>query len=366
LKEIIITYEHGLGKSTFGGGQRILVEVLKKMISTENNITLITSGVPGDEKYVGLIPNDNFKIIFVKPNRRSWVCGIKIFLKFTMICGFNSDLVVGFTSELYWISIIKKFKKFKLSGYLAAPDIDGLDHKNWIIRCRFIRKRFDLYLFLLGFKKCDVKLAIGPKIKQQAEKTLRLLNIEVAYPGVEIKLKKEKYSTESGALTIVYVGRIEFQQKPLMPLLQAIKNKNELIFKLHIFGNGPDLPKLETFMLDGMSDKIIIHGSVPLKSIINEVDKFDLAILPSKNESFMLTAYEMVAAGLPVVANDVADLDKNLGGFETVSIVSNDTTSYEVIIEKFFDKLPAKASCVNASTLIQRDFNWNKLAEKLQ
>ena len=37
----------------------------------------------------------------------------------------------------------------------------------------------------------------------------------------------------------------------------------------------------------------------------------------------MLTAYEMVAAGLPIVVNDVADLRQNIGHLSTVHIVGD-------------------------------------------
>ena len=79
----------------------------------------------------------------------------------------------------------------------------------------------------------------------------------------------------------------------------------------------------------------------------------------------MLTAYEMVAAGLPIVINDVADLSRNIGHLSTVHIVGNSESEFERAI-KFCAKNATPAQELDASAkFISQSFTWKKLSRGL-
>ena len=81
MNHIVVTYEHGLGTETFGGGQRILIEVVKCLTDLHQS-SLGYNRQSGDEISTSLAGQPNLHIAYVRPFRRSWVSGLAVFLAF--------------------------------------------------------------------------------------------------------------------------------------------------------------------------------------------------------------------------------------------------------------------------------------------
>lgn len=360
--KLVITYEHGLTTNSFGGGQRVLIELLN--IFLENHtVLLITQGESKEKLPIKLKNKNNLKIRYIKRSSNIVLCGFKIFL-----CAFDQILknkkihVISFTSEIFWLSILKKFKNFKLSAYLQAPDLDGFEKFSLIEYFKTIRKRLELYLFMLGFKYSDIKIANGNRIRLQTESLFNIQDIKTIFPGVSELPFKSNYNSSDKNLEILYIGRIELNQKPLTELFDCLINAKFTWEKIHIVGEGPD----KTFLMNKYKNKrFIFYGSKSLESITEIINYCDVAILPSNNDSFMLTAYEMIKMGLPIICNDVADLKMNLAHLKTVKIIPNNSVSYQEAIINLINNRFTYDDCKFASEYISRNYNWKNLANAL-
>ena len=242
MKKILVTYEHGLGGDTIGGGQRILFELINQL-KRDHEVTLITPKTKG--KINEAIWNGGIKIIYSRYSKVAFLSGLLIFLQYLKIKGFKYNLTIAFTSEIYWLSLMRKLIKFKIASYLAAPDLTGFKSGSIIKNLITIRKRFELYLFMKGFSDADLKLAIGNKIKNEAEFKFNIKNIKVIYPGVNYSYIKKSRSKSSNLINILYIGRLDFKQKPLNQLIEAIEITSDIVEKFHVIGNGPDYTYLE-------------------------------------------------------------------------------------------------------------------------
>jgi glycosyltransferase involved in cell wall biosynthesis len=102
-----------------------------------------------------------------------------------------------------------------------------------------------------------------------------------------------------------FIGRLD-PVKRIPDLLRAIASL-DLRYTLHIFGEGAERAFLRS-MIDflGITDRVTLHGLVmhPQAALA----QLDLLVLPSQAEGFGLVLIEAMAAGVPVVATDVAGI----------------------------------------------------------
>ncbi len=359
-KKIIITYEHGLGSDTIGGGQRILLEIINEL-KDFNDITLLTPKISSND----FIQIKNVNIQYTLFSKISFINGIYIFFKFIKYKHYKCDVVISFTSELYFISLVKRFFNFKLASYLAAPDLDGFELNTSVNKIKTIRKRFELYLFLLGFKRADIKLAIGEKIKNEYIQKFGKTNVEVVYPGVKFSMLSRLANKKKDLINILYIGRLDFKQKPLYELILALSESTDYFNQFHVIGNGPDMELLMDLKNNHLKEKICIHGNLMLEDSYEILNVIDLVILPSINESFMLTVYEMIALGFVTIYNDVADLKRNLSNVSTAFCVENKSINYIYYIKNFKNIILNTSDINSSSRFVAENFNWKKLADKL-
>jgi glycosyltransferase involved in cell wall biosynthesis len=89
---------------------------------------------------------------------------------------------------------------------------------------------------------------------------------------------------------------------------------------LHIFGEGPERPRIEQAITRfGIADRVTLHGAVPRPQ--DALEKLDLLVLPSEAEGFGLVLIEAMAAGIPVVATDVPGIRDVVRNRETGILV---------------------------------------------
>ena len=370
---IVICYEHGIGEDTFGGGQRILIETINELKKNSNNITLVMPKKTKDENLNLLI--SGVVIVYSINSIIAFLSGFYIFIHLLFNNLLKADVIIAFTSEIFWLSLFKKFYNYKLSSYLAAPDLSIFNESSILRKFKIIRYNIELYLFILGFKRADIKLAIGQRIKDQAEKYFNIKMIKIVYPGINLKfIKKLKYLNDSknindnnnyNKINILYIGRIDFQHKPLNELIDGLYNCKDSWDYLHIVGNGPDLEKINNIENNQLRNKIILYGSKNISDITYLFSEIDLAILPSNYESFMLTVYEMIAIGVVTVYNDVADLKNNLQQVNTAFCMENKSYNYTNFVEKFNSLKFSFEDLKLSSEYILNNFNWYKLSKEL-
>lgn len=363
--KILLTFEHGLNGEVIGGGQRILASIIQEFKKT-NDVTVILLDNHSNEYLESIYPGVKFITKKTSPNvlirlfRLSLECVSKIVLN-------KYDLVISFTSENIFVAPACRLFNINHISYLAAPDLDGFSNKFSIKHLITIRKRFDLYLFILGMKFSSQNYAIGTRIKNQLGKVFNIQNCKVLYPGVDKILRERNFKKlESKKINVVYLGRIEFKQKPLDILLKCIALNKHRINKCLIIGSGPDIDNAISLCQYLNIDKIVdFKGSLDLKMISENLIDIDIAILPSSNESFMLTAYELLYSRIPIIVNDVADIKKTLDWSEMVQIVNLNEEDFNIAINNYFLNPPTLDDAEKIVYYIDENFNWSKMTNQI-
>jgi glycosyltransferase involved in cell wall biosynthesis len=113
---------------------------------------------------------------------------------------------------------------------------------------------------------------------------------------------------------IVFLGRLD-PVKRVPDLLEAVRLLDGLVH-LHVYGEGRDRRRIvETVARLKLDSRVTLHGAV--SAAAEALRTAGLLVLPSQAEGFGLVLIEAMAAGVPVVATDVAGIR---------DVVSNDRT----------------------------------------
>lgn len=104
-----------------------------------------------------------------------------------------------------------------------------------------------------------------------------------------------------------YVGRLA-HNKGADILLRASASVDHQYPDTHwvIVGEGPERAFLQQLATEsGLEDKVHFAGSLPREAVLSALKGFDIAVAPSREEGFGLTALEAMACGVPLIASRV-------------------------------------------------------------
>jgi len=115
----------------------------------------------------------------------------------------------------------------------------------------------------------------------------------------------------SDSVTGLFVGRIEPDQKGLVPLVRSIALLPHAVpFQIRLVGEdwgGTALLKSMAERL-GITDRVVFVGKLDRGALVREYAKADFLVLPSLFEPFGIVLLEAMAAGLPVIASNVGGI----------------------------------------------------------
>jgi len=124
--------------------------------------------------------------------------------------------------------------------------------------------------------------------------------------GVQVADAISKDANEN-LLELIYVGRIEEQQKRISDLVCVIKEleRRKIPFVIKIIGDGPELPKLKTQLSELITiNKVQLFGWVDESKVIEMLRSSVVFVLTSAYEGFCIALVEAMANGCcPVVTN---------------------------------------------------------------
>jgi len=116
--------------------------------------------------------------------------------------------------------------------------------------------------------------------------------------------RKSGVSPPSPEFPIGFLGRLD-PIKRVPDLVKAMRNVPH--GHLHIFGDGPERGEIaKTADQPGLKDRVTLHGAVQRPQ--DALARIQLLVLPSAAEGFGLVLIEAMAAGIPVVATNVAGI----------------------------------------------------------
>jgi glycosyltransferase involved in cell wall biosynthesis len=222
--------------------------------------------------------------------------------------------------------LANKYKRPFIIGPVQSPQLFvGRDE---FVGEKFVRKKPPLYsveplrktlapifheLFKRTVRSATILVAATMFAKKLYENYVDSERIVVIPFGVDSNsIKVKRGGVENGKIRIMYAGSITMR-KGLSYLLRAFAKvaRSYRDVELHIYGKGPQLPHLRSLALKlGISDKVVFHGFVPRRKLIEKYSEHDIYVHPSLSESFGVAVLEAMAAGLPVVASNIPNLNE--------------------------------------------------------
>ena len=149
----------------------------------------------------------------------------------------------------------------------------------------------------------DRQLALKYKIAPQ-EKFQTILN------GVE----KNIYTDFIKEDILITNGRLAYPKEYFL-LLNAYK-LSDTHLKLEIIGDGPDrLIIEEKIRVLGLTEKVILLGSISREAVQEKLSKAKIFIFISKHEGFPLAVLEAMSTGIPVIASNVGGIPEQIDSF---------------------------------------------------
>ena len=136
---------------------------------------------------------------------------------------------------------------------------------------------------------------------------------------------RQELGIEDGAAIIGYCGRLA-RIKGVDVLINAFALLLEMGFqaKLVVVGSGEERDNLGHLSnsLD-LDDSLYFIGPLSHDAVYSAINGFDIAVVPSREEGFGLSALEAMAVGSPLVASDAGALPEIVANNQTGLLFSN-------------------------------------------
>jgi glycosyltransferase involved in cell wall biosynthesis len=106
-------------------------------------------------------------------------------------------------------------------------------------------------------------------------------------------------------LRLVYAGQL-VNRKGLHVLLSALEPlwRLDRLITLDVYGDGPELGSIKSYMREHSEARIALHGSVPWRQLCQELQEYDVLLLPSRFDGWGVVVNEAQSLGVSVVVSD--------------------------------------------------------------
>lgn len=359
-------------KSEMGGAQRFLYEFITHL-NPQNYQFLVAAS--GNGQLIEKLREKRIEVASIK--NFSNVPGLKNFLAFfetfNLIRKFKPDILYLLSSEAGFSGAIAG-KLYRLLFWRKNPKIiyriGGWAFKE--PRNIFIKK---IYLWaeklsapfkdiIITNSEFDQQLAIKNKITKP-DKIITIHNgLDVDnlkfLPKEEVKkiIISKLPTTNYQLLTTTLIGTIAnlYKNKGLEYLILAIARiSNNHKFNVAIVGGGPERKGLEKLIKDHrLEDKIFLIGYID--DAFRYLKAFDLFVLPSVKEGQPWTILEAMAAGVPIVATNIAGIPEMIENEKSGLLVEPaDPDALANAIEKMLTRPSLAQECVKNAFITVKD-----------
>ncbi|MEP7236256.1 MAG: glycosyltransferase [Ferruginibacter sp.] len=284
------TILHIINNFDRGGAETLLFSILKELKEYNNIVVTLYD----KNQFENNLQCDKYFCLHVKS---IYFLPVKIFKLRRIIKANGVDMV---HSHLYWPTFAARFATPRRIPMLTTIHTS-------VAFARDYKKRIILFLDKISYKfrkSIIIGVAKGP-LKQYLE----LLKIKpfktyVLYNFVDTDLfnATEKSKNEKGNIfKVITVGSLRYP-KNYFYLIHAFEKLKTFPVELHIYGNGPLKPQLET-AVQQTGANVILKGEV--HNIQALFSKYDLYIMGSFFEGFSLSVLEAMAMQMPLLLSDI-------------------------------------------------------------
>lgn len=234
-----------------------------------------------------------------------------------------------------WAAKIARGPKMVMTRHLVLPFKPS--------RARSYSKLYDLFI--------GVSQASGAALTQSG-----LTNVHVAHAGVPPLISKGSWTSQTSgneALNVGIFGRL-VKEKGHQVLIEAQKGLDRV--HLHIFGQGPERPNLETHTQRlGLERHCSFHGQID--EVADAMSAMDVVAIPSLwAEAFSIAVLEAMSLGKPIVASRIGGIPEALVDEESALLLPpGDAKALSLGIERLQSDPGARKRLGTAANRTYRD-----------
>ena len=234
------------------------------------------------------------------------------------------DIVHSHLFRSTLLSRVAKPRNVKLvSTYhskLHCSDNEYFSRKQlWADRLTFRRKYFTIY--------------VSEPVKKCIAEPLGIKGNHMVLPNfANPKFNSIATRPSSNGLRLISVGHLRPQKNHSLTV-QALGELNDLDISVDIFGSGPDEEILSKQIAE-LKARVVLKGTQEISSEL--FSSYDAFLMPSKNEGMPIALLEALAAGMPCIVSDIAEIS-DTAGEAAIYFKSMDVGSLSAVLRSAYE-----------------------------
>ena len=354
-RELIISTYDSLGNPHYSGGGADAIHTVAKELAKDFRVTILTADFPGAKNH--FVDAIHYQYIGIK--KAGPLLGQALFhlmLPFFVLTKKHDLWIESFTPPIS-TSFLPLFTRKPVVGLIHM--LSGADMR------RKYKLPFDwVENFGLRFYKNFIVLSESTKERLlKIKKTARIL---VTKNGIVPPKNLKDYSLRRKDY-FLFLGRIEVNQKGLDLLLKNFNSVyNQTGTPLKIAGTGvkAEIDKLNILISKyNLQDKVELVGRVAGAEKHNLLSHASIVIIPSRFETFSITALESIAYNVPFVCCDIPGMRWIPKG-DSVKFVYNSSASLAKKIVFLQKNEALKKQITQNQKITVKNFSWKKISEE--
>lgn len=350
MKKIIISNYDSISNPYYGGGGAIAIHEVAKRMFTTFEVVVIVGKYPGSkDKKIDGVKYIHTGLSFGGPKLG------QIVFQFALIAR------VLFSKYDVWVeNFTPPFSTSFLPLFTKKPVI-GLVH---MLSGEDMKRKYILPFHLienLGLRVYKKFIVTQPEMKKTIQKINHKAEFVVIPNGVTIP----KHVNRKHVRHIVYLGRVEVNQKGLDLLIESLRKVSIKNTKVTIAGSGEakQVELLKNIVsMSGLSN-ITVIGKVTGKKKDNLLRSASCLVVPSRFETFSMASLEGMAYKLPIIAFNIPGLTwikKTMG----VKVRPYSIKAYAQAIDKVLKDTKFSRALGENGFKYAVGMDWEKIASK--
>jgi glycosyltransferase involved in cell wall biosynthesis len=261
-----------------------------------------------------------------------------------------------------WVeSLTPPFSTSFLPLFTKKPII-GLVH---MLPSEDMQRKYKLPFYIVenaGLKVYKKFIVLSDIFKKKIERINKKAEIVIISNGIAEVKKKLINSTEK---YILFLGRLEYNQKGLDLLLDAYRKAN-ISKRLIIAGSGleKDIKQIKNkIKINGLQKKVKLVGKVTGSKKEELLNNCLAVVVPSRFETFGVVALEAFAHGKPIVCFAVTGLNW-IPQDCAIKVKPFYTDAYGMAIDRIITDKKLNDSMGKAGKIEAKKYSWEKIVEK--
>ncbi len=350
MKILHLIYDHVDNPWVGGGGAVRAFEIYRRLAKKGHEITVVSGAFPNCRD--GNVEGIEFKFLGTPRNYYlsvfSYALSAASFLKENF-----SDYDVIVEDFAPWNPVCSYRFQDRKAVFLQLHHKEGME-----ILKRYLILGLPFYILEKTYPR---KFHRVISVSEATARKFKLRNAYIIPNGINLPKSSQVFKGDY----ILYLGRIDFHNKGLDLLLEAVRN---LDVKLYIAGRGKD-SKLLQKKIHGdtlLSKRVKYLGFVSEEEKSRLIENCRFLVLPSRYEGQGIVVLEAAARGKPVLVSNIEELDYVVKNGFGVSFEKTNPADLREKIKFLWEREDLLKELSRKASEYAKNFTWDRIADKYE